>query len=371
MITFACPGCGKNFQVKAELAGRKTKCPKCGQALLVPTPSAPVPVSTRSVEPPPRTPAPSPAEVSKRAPPVSSLAPSSPTPKPESESSRIPEESKAPIAENLGGAFAGHYFESSRPSGNATCSDDSCPCPGATIAPGTGYLYISEELIEFRKDAIAESAAAAKIQDLQRKLGAIVFNPNLLASPILMCRMGAEKRGIDLAWASRDAQHWWTTGQVPLRPTPMAGQTESARASIESSPKAPWRPQSESMRIFMLMQVTGMNHTAAEAAYEEELANEVGERCLLQHHKNTGQFLSSETTTKWMSAIYTLDKHDLKKLLADNDVFQRFLKALLIDPQRAARAVQAEGCAKKAAVIVVAIASGMLFTLYAILCSLN
>ena len=368
MITFACPGCGKNFQVKAELAGRKTKCPKCGQALLVPTPSVPVPVSTRSVEPPPRTPASSPAEVSKRPPPVSSLAPSNPTPKVESESSRIPEQFKAPIAENLGGAFAGPYFESSRPSGNATCSDDSCPCPGAIIAPGTGYLYISKEVIEFRKDAIAESEAAAKIQDVQRKLGAIVANPNLLASPILMCRMGAEKRGIDLAWASRDAQHWWKTGQVPLRPTPMAGQAASAHAAVESSPKG-----------------TGTHgNTAAQAAIKEELAIEVGARCGAQHMENTGQLVSLETTKKWFMAIYTLDQQQLERLLADNDALQRFLKALLIDPQQAARAVrfgqlaaktpparQAEGCAKQSAVIVVAIASGMVFTVYAILCSLN
>ena len=74
MITFACSGCGKNFQVKAEFAGRKTKCPKCGQALLVPTPPAPAPVSTPSVKPPPKTPARSPAGVLERPVPVSSAS---------------------------------------------------------------------------------------------------------------------------------------------------------------------------------------------------------------------------------------------------------------------------------------------------------
>ncbi len=130
------------------------------------------------------------------------------------------------------------YFECSRPSGAGTCSDDSCPCPGATIAHGTGYLYISEEVIEFRKDAITESAAVAKIQDVQRKIRAVIFNPVLLASPILMCKMGAEKRGIDLAWASRDAQHWWKTGRVPLRPTPMA-------APVPREPQANRKPGSK------------------------------------------------------------------------------------------------------------------------------
>jgi len=35
-IAFACPGCGKKLQVKEELGGRKVKCPKCGQVVLVP-----------------------------------------------------------------------------------------------------------------------------------------------------------------------------------------------------------------------------------------------------------------------------------------------------------------------------------------------
>ncbi len=46
MITFDCPGCSKNFQVKAEFAGRKTKCPTCGISLLVPSH---LPVSKRTV----------------------------------------------------------------------------------------------------------------------------------------------------------------------------------------------------------------------------------------------------------------------------------------------------------------------------------
>lgn len=40
MIAFNCPGCGKSLSVKDECAGRKTKCPKCGAALVVPHPPA-------------------------------------------------------------------------------------------------------------------------------------------------------------------------------------------------------------------------------------------------------------------------------------------------------------------------------------------
>ena len=36
MITFACPACQKKFSVKDELAGKKGKCPGCGQVVAVP-----------------------------------------------------------------------------------------------------------------------------------------------------------------------------------------------------------------------------------------------------------------------------------------------------------------------------------------------
>lgn len=38
-ISFGCP-CGKQFAVKDEFAGRRTKCPGCGAALTVPAPAA-------------------------------------------------------------------------------------------------------------------------------------------------------------------------------------------------------------------------------------------------------------------------------------------------------------------------------------------
>jgi hypothetical protein len=37
-ISFACE-CGKNFGVRDEFAGKRTKCPACGSALTVPTPA--------------------------------------------------------------------------------------------------------------------------------------------------------------------------------------------------------------------------------------------------------------------------------------------------------------------------------------------
>ncbi len=36
-----------------------------------------------------------------------------------------------------------------------------------------------------------------------------------------MCELGAKCRGLDLEIAASDAKHWWATGEIPLRPTPM------------------------------------------------------------------------------------------------------------------------------------------------------
>ena len=36
MIAFACPGCSKKLTVKDEFAGKKAKCPHCGQTVLLP-----------------------------------------------------------------------------------------------------------------------------------------------------------------------------------------------------------------------------------------------------------------------------------------------------------------------------------------------
>jgi hypothetical protein len=54
-ITIQCPGCGKRFALKEELAGRRIQC-KCGQAMIVPTPEVAEPEDAGnglgSMEPP-------------------------------------------------------------------------------------------------------------------------------------------------------------------------------------------------------------------------------------------------------------------------------------------------------------------------------
>lgn len=109
------------------------------------------------------------------------------------------------------------------------CSDDSCPCgfPGASIPRGTGYTYVSKEVVEFRRDCPTLAEAEAKLQQIQAFTGATIFAGSGVFAPILMREQGARKRGLNLEVAANDAKRWWQTGQVPLRPTPLAGQTES------------------------------------------------------------------------------------------------------------------------------------------------
>jgi len=104
------------------------------------------------------------------------------------------------------------------------CSDDACPCgyPGAVIEYGKGYMYIPEEVVKFRMSCPTESEAQREIQNMFG--GRLVFaGQKGVFSPILMCKLGALNRGINLDVAAKDAEHWWKTGNVPLRATPLAG----------------------------------------------------------------------------------------------------------------------------------------------------
>lgn len=123
------------------------------------------------------------------------------------------------------------HMECIRPSGDGLCSDDACPCgyPGATIPRGSGYLYISEDVVEFRRDAPSLEDAEKKIQRVQEQmrqdLGAAgVMFTDLRPVPLLICETAAKKRGLDLAVAAADAKHFWETGRAPLRPTPLASE---------------------------------------------------------------------------------------------------------------------------------------------------
>ena len=118
------------------------------------------------------------------------------------------------------------YFESDVPSGNGLCSDNSCPCPEVVIPRGTGYLYIAQELVDFRRryPRLQDARRAKELQLVQRRASlGIQFSAFYRLGPILVCEQGAKLRKLDLEAAGADAKHWWATGQVPLRVTPLAG----------------------------------------------------------------------------------------------------------------------------------------------------
>jgi len=117
------------------------------------------------------------------------------------------------------------YFESDVPSGNGLCSDNSCPCPEVVILRGTGYLYIAQELVGFRRryPRLQDARRAKELQLTQRRASlGIQFSAFYRLGPILVCEQGAKLRKLDLEAARADAKHWWATGQVPLRVTPLA-----------------------------------------------------------------------------------------------------------------------------------------------------
>jgi hypothetical protein len=126
------------------------------------------------------------------------------------------------------------YFEAERPPGDGACDDTDCPCPGVKIPRGAGYLYVSPKLVEFRRDALSIKDLEKKVKQLGEKRLATaeraglphrrivqVFGPGD-CNPMLICEQAAKRRRLDLEVAAADARHWWSTGQVPLRPTPGA-----------------------------------------------------------------------------------------------------------------------------------------------------
>jgi hypothetical protein len=116
------------------------------------------------------------------------------------------------------------YFECPGPPGDGLCSDNACPCPETRIPRGTGYLYVSEEAVQFRRDARTVAEARAKVERIRQQTQARMGFANVvfarLPDAILMCEQGARLRGLNLEVAAADARHWWTTGLAPLRPTP-------------------------------------------------------------------------------------------------------------------------------------------------------
>jgi hypothetical protein len=84
---------------------------------------------------------------------------------------------------------------------------------------GGGYIYISSEVVDFRKDALSLADVKVKLEQ-QTQAGEYISVSKY--APILVCEIAAQKRNLDMAVAKADAQMYWREGRVPLRPTPWA-----------------------------------------------------------------------------------------------------------------------------------------------------
>jgi hypothetical protein len=104
---------------------------------------------------------------------------------------------------------------------SATCSDNECPCsPSVEFAPGQGYLYVSQEAADFRRDAHTLSDAQAKMERLANTSIAFLMMEPMTWTGLMICKQAAVLRHLDLSVASADAKEWWRTGCMPLRPSP-------------------------------------------------------------------------------------------------------------------------------------------------------
>ncbi len=110
----------------------------------------------------------------------------------------------------------------------AVCSDNECPCNETRIKRGEGYMYISQAAVDFRKDARTVQEVEVLLSAMPEMLQEALFRDKNNVTATLMCEVGARRRGLDLKVAAEDAKHWWKTGLVPLRATPLVHETAAA-----------------------------------------------------------------------------------------------------------------------------------------------
>ncbi len=103
---------------------------------------------------------------------------------------------------------------------NIVCSDDDCPCTDQRQLKleQDAYLYISPQVVEFRRDC-------RTVLELEMRVSRLSNPQDLLEAmqcsmPKFVCEIGAKRRGLDLAVALADGVAAASTGFVPLRPTP-------------------------------------------------------------------------------------------------------------------------------------------------------
>ena len=112
------------------------------------------------------------------------------------------------------------HFEMERPANDGLCSDNDCPCNDVVIPRGTGYLYVSPQVVQMRSDAKTFEELGVKIQRIGQAMGTFLLMDPACYNGILCCERAAKRRHLDLRVAAEDARYWWDHGLVPLRVTP-------------------------------------------------------------------------------------------------------------------------------------------------------
>ena len=111
------------------------------------------------------------------------------------------------------------------------CSDDACPCTDEKklVIGRTAYLYISEDVVNFRKNCrslLERDMMMEKIYKNGLPIGDgdkwTVIIGHGIGNPFYLCETGAKLRGLVLSVALADAKVVAETGFAPLRLTPKA-----------------------------------------------------------------------------------------------------------------------------------------------------
>ncbi len=127
------------------------------------------------------------------------------------------------------------FIECEKIQGVGYCSDNECSCTLTQLSFGGGYVYISPEVVDFRKNALTLAEVKVKLEQ-QTQAGEYISVSKY--APILVCEIAAQKRNLDMAVAKADAQMFWREGRVPLRATPWAKEDDPLSLSnmFSSSP---------------------------------------------------------------------------------------------------------------------------------------
>ncbi len=116
--------------------------------------------------------------------------------------------------------------------GNASCSDNDCPCPNTTMPPAKGYLWVKPEVADTRMKCLSLAAlngymtasGISSIDEIRRR-----------CLPIVVCEQAAKRRNLDMEVAASDYGSWVKTGKVPCRATPLVSSESAPAINIRSS----------------------------------------------------------------------------------------------------------------------------------------